>query len=277
MRSFGAVRKFVYSTSEWLYIGCTLGAASLGWVNGLDGNEPWLRGRPILFSIISDIQAASLYIYIIIGIVAAACFIVRRRGDPWIYDKLQFILDEYQGKVFSNGNPKDHDRVTIFQHKKNCLFVKHWSARNWLIPWGDKPFLSNYLIPVLRSGHISQKSKAIFHAPDESDKAEGVAAMAWARRRSVVLNDLPEVIAGTSRRDKERYAKTTKCDIRLLEKYVAEGRQPPRSIAAIPIDCNGKAWGVVVLDSRSPQGVTDDSVTNYTLTVSLIGQLLERA
>lgn len=277
MRSFGAWRKAVYSTAEWVYMGCTLGAASLGWINGLDGEESWLKNRPFIKGGIENIQDASLYLYLLVGFVFLVCFVVRHLGDPWIHEKLQFILDEYQGKVFANGAPKDHDRVTIFQHRKNCLFARHWSAKEWYRPWGNNKPFSDYLVPILRSGHMSQKSKAIFYAPDESDKAEGVAAMAWARGSSVVLNDLPEITPVTGKREREKYARTTKCDIGLLDRYIADGRQPPRSIAAIPIDCNGKLWGVVVLDSRSPQGVTDASVTNYTLTVALIGHLLERA
>lgn len=277
MTKFGAWRRGIYVASDWIYAGCLLISTALGWVNSLDGEELWLKDRTILQGYVFHVQELSIWLYVLIGVVCLICFIIKRRGDPWIYEKLQFILDEYQGKVFSNGTPKDHDRVTIFEHRKNCLFARHWSANAWYRPWGNKKPFSDYLVPIMRSGHISQRSRAIFYAPDESDKAEGVAAMAWARRAAVILNDLPEITATTGRRDKEKYARTTKCDMGLLDRYIADGRQPPRSIAAMPIDRNGKLWGVVVLDSRSPQGVTDTSVSNYTLTVALIGHLLERA
>ena len=51
----------------------------------------------------------------------------------------------------------------------------------------------------------------------------------------------------------------------------------PRSIAAIPIIVFGDMWGVIVLDSRHPNGVSSDSVLNFELTVALVGQLLEKA
>lgn len=278
MRNFSEKRKLLYALSEWIYIGSTALAAFIGWINSLKESERWIKNRPILWSAIEYIQDHSMYLYLFIGLLVLFSFLHRKLGDPWALEKLQFIIDEYQGKVFSaNGAPKDHDRVTIFQHKKNYIFARHWSATRWYMPWGNKPIFSNYLVPILRSGHLSKNSKAIFYAPDGSDKAEGVAAMAWAKRGSVVLSELPEILAVTGKRDREKYAKVTKCDIGLLDKYILEGRQPPRSIAAIPIECRGRIWGVVVLDSRSPRGVTNESVDNYTLTVALIGHLLERA
>ncbi|MFI8372710.1 GAF domain-containing protein [Pseudomonas helleri] len=278
MKSFGNGRKNSYMFCEYMYLVGTGSAGILGWINGLENKERWLATRPILWSAIEYIQERSVYIYIGIALIVAFSFLYRRLGDPWALEKIQFILDEYQGKVFAANNaPKDHDRVTIFKHEKNCILAKHWSSTKWYMPWGDKPPLSNYLVPYLRSGHMSKKSSAIFYAPDGSDKAEGVAAMAWARKQSVVVNDLPAIGSTTSNRDIEKYSKATKCAKGLLVRYQKEGRQPPRSIAAIPIERKGELWGVVVLDSRSPLGVTNHSVEHYTLTVALIGHLLEKA
>lgn len=278
MRSFSRKSKVAFAMAEWFYIVGTALSAFLGWVNSVEGTEKWIVNRPVLWRIIEYLQESSFYVYVIIGVLVIFGFIYRKIGDPWVVEKLKFILDEYQQKVFhANGAPQDHDRVTIFQHKKNCIFVRHWSAKRFFIPWGNKPPLSDYLVPVLRSGHISQNTKAVFYAPDESDRAEGVAARAWASNRSIILNNLPAMRSASPNRDVKNYAESTFCDVNMVRKYISEGRQMPRSIAAIPIDCGGKIWGVVVLDSRSPNGVTDESVQHYQLTVALIGQLLERA
>ena len=45
----------------------------------------------------------------------------------------------------------------------------------------------------------------------------------------------------------------------------------------MPVECKGKLWGVIVLDSMTSGGVTSESVEHYTLTVALIGHLLEKA
>lgn len=278
MKSFGSTRKTLHAASEWAYITGSLIAALVGWLNGIEKDEKWLINRPILWRMIEYIQEHSLYAYIAIGVIIATSFAYRRLGDPWVLEKLQFILDEYQEKVFSaNGAPRDHDRVTIFKYKRNCLLERHWSAKHWYAPWGNNPKFSGYLVPFMRSGHISQNSRAIFYAPDDSDKAEGVAGMAWCSRRSVIFNNLPEIKAGAKPRSIQSYAKATKCDEEMVRKYMADQRTMPRSIAAIPIECNGEPWGVVVLDSRSPNGVTNSSIEHYTLTVALIGHLLEKA
>jgi hypothetical protein len=277
MRSFSKKQMILFALSEWFYIGGTAVSAFLGWINSVEGDEKWLAKRPVLWNVIQYLQESSFYVYLIVGGLVVLSFIYRKLGDPWVLEKLKFILDEYQYQVFhANGAPQDHDRVTIFQHKKNCLFVRHWSAKWWFMPWGNKSIFSDYLIPVLRSGHISQKTRAIFYAPDESDRAEGVAARAWASNRAIVLNDLPVMRSQAPQRDIKSYAESTFCDVGMINKYISEGRQMPRSIAAIPIESGGVVWGVVVLDSRSPQGVTDESVQHYQLTVALIGQLLER-
>lgn len=277
MKNFGPRQQSLYSWVEWFYIGATMLSAFLGWANGVEQADPWLRNRPIIWTFIETLQNYTIYLYLTIGLVLIFCFFYRRAGDPWVMEKLKFILDQYQYKVFSaNGAPADHDRVTLFRHKENCWFVKHWSASKSYKPWGDRPFGSNYLVPFLRSGHLSQKTRAIFYAPDDSDKAEGLCALAWAKKGAVLQVNLPELRLTSSVRAIDKYAKRTNSRPEMVQKYLREGRPLPRSIAAIPIECGGRIWGVVVLDSRSPDGVTDESVNNYQLTIALIGQLLEK-
>lgn len=277
MKNFGHRQQVLYACVEWVYIGATMLSAALGWANGVEKNDPWVKDRTVVWALIENLQEYSGYLYLLIGVLIFWCFVYKRVGDPWVMEKLKFMLDQYQYKVFSaNGAPADHDRVTLFRHKENCYVAKHWSSKVWYMPWGDRPFASNYLIPFLRSGHLSQKTRAIFYAPDDSDKAEGVAALAWAKKGAVLQDNLPELNSNSSALSVARYAKRTNCRPEMVQKYLTEGRPLPRSIAAIPIECGGEIWGVVVLDSRSPQGVTDESVSNYQLTVALIGQLLEK-
>lgn len=278
MKNFGAKQQNFYNWVEWFYIGGTALSAFLGWINSINQDDHWIEGRPVVWSLVETLQKYSFYLYIIIGMIIVLCYIYKRLGDPWVTEKLKFTLDQYQYKVFSaNGAPADHDRVTLFKHVENCWFKKHWSAKDWWRPGGICPYGSNYLVPFLRSGHLSQKTRAIFYAPDDSDKAEGVAALAWAKNRAVLQQNLPELKASSSDVQVRKYASRTNSNPEMVRKYLMDGRPLPRSIAAIPIESGGKIWGVVVLDSRSPQGVTDESVNNYQLTIALIGQLLEKA
>ncbi len=278
MKRFGKKQKKLYEFVEWLYIGASAFAALLGWINSVKETDTWISDRPVVWHVIEIVQKYSFYLYLFVGAVIAFGYFYRRFGDPWVMEKLKFTLDQYQYKAFSASTaPTDHNRVTLFKHTENCLFAKHWSAKHWWKPWGDCPRGSNYLVPFLRSGHLSQNTKAIFYAPDDSDKAEGVAALAWAAKRTVMQDNLPELKATSGDVAVRKYANRTNSNPDMVRKYLAEGRPLPRSIAAIPIESGGKIWGVVVLDSRDPKGVTDEAVNDYQVVISLIGQLLEKA
>jgi hypothetical protein len=117
----------------------------------------------------------------------------------------------------------------------------------------------------------------MFYAPDSSDDAEGVAAQAWARREVVIATDLPQINQKSKKGVLAQYANKSFCPVEMVQSLIQKDRPMPRSIAAIPVLCRGEIWGVLVLDSRDPQGVNSDAVTNYQLTIALIGQLLEEA
>lgn len=276
----GTTRKLLYSTGEWTYVVCSAGFVLMEALNNLAPGTGRLESRPIVSGLIGRLQELSFPIFLFLSFLVLLAVVVRRMADPWIVEKLKYILDEYQVNVFRNGEsasePLDYNRVTLFKYKKRCLFVRHWSATSILEPWGKAPFMSDYLIPVLRSGHISQKSKSAFHAPDSSDAAEGVVGRAWASKRAVVVTRLPAIESSSQVRNIAQYCRETAMQEAMLKKYIDEGRPIARSFVAIPVERKGEVWGVVVLDSRSPNGLSSSAVENYRLTVALIGNLLER-
>ena len=279
MKTFGKRRKVFHFFSVWMSGAAAFFATALGLINGIDEKEDWLKSRPIASRCVEFIQENAIWMYLIIIVLVLVSEIYKRFGDPWVWEKIKFILDEYQGKAFNvNGaTPADHNRVTLFRYTQNCMFQRHWSSNSWYNPGGKNPLFSSYLLPVLRSGHMSQKTKAMFYAPDSSDKAEGIAALAWASRQAISAPGLPLITAKSNKSDRKQYAEATFSDIKMIDKYAAEGRPMPRSISAIPIESSGSIWGVIVLDSRSPGGVSDNAVEHYRLTVALVGHLLERA
>ncbi|XUO83559.1 hypothetical protein RVM27_14215 [Halomonas sp. KM007] len=280
MKKFGPIVRFLY---PWSGLAERVGyiiSISVGVVIGMDEDADWLNHRPVVLRAIEFVKDDAFYFYLASLALIVFSFCVKRYGKPWVWDKLKFILDEYRGKAFfvSESDPQDHHRITLFQYKRNCVFKKHWSSSYIFRPWGNTPLVSHYLVPVLRSGHLSQKTSAIFHVPDSGDHSEGVAGWAFAARSSVVIQELPDVNKKQAPKYiKNNYAEATKCPREMIEHYISKDRMLPRSIAAIPVDVHGKPWGVIVLDSRTPNGVQEQSVLNYSLTVALIGQLLEEA
>ena len=278
MKKTSNIRKLLYSASTWGYGAVGVTGTFMAWINDVDDKETWLNGRPVVSMLIQKLQDISPYIYIILGLVLVACWIIKRLGDPWVVEKIQFILDQYRNQVFgNNGTPHDHERVTIFQHRKYCFNMSHWSRKSWYKPSKPHHILGSFLVPYLRSGHLSQNTKTCFYAPDDSDKSEGVASLAWARKQMVIQDNLPSVSQNSSLTNKERYANRTNCPIDMINSYISSGKALPRSIAATILEKNGKLWGVLVLDSRDPHGVSAQDINNYKLTIALIGQLLERA
>lgn len=281
MKRLGARSKKAYALSTWLVPTLPLAIALITWCNGLDGTETWLLKRPNVFAVIGRVQDISVWLYLICWplFLIAVCY--KRRGDPWLVQKIQFILDRYQQGAFSldgcpPDTPKDHNRVTLFKHQKG-FFVRHWSATSWYWPWGKHSPLGDFLVPVMRSGHMSKKTSIAFFVSDISDKTEGIAGQAYACGEAICVTELPTMNGVSRSRAKTLYAGKTCCDVKMIESYIARGRHMPCSIVAIPVERHGKIWGVIVLDSRYPNGVTDSAVENYRLTVALIGHLLERA
>lgn len=277
----GARSKKLYMISSWLVPIMPLVIALIGWCNNLNGTEVWLVNRPNVWQIVQRMQEVSFELYIFSWLMFFGAVFYKRQGDPWLVEKLQFILDRYQDGAFHIDSeqiaaPKDHNRVTLFRYQKGW-FVRHWSAKYWYWPWGKHSPFTSFLVPVLRSGHISKKTSIAFAVSDDSDKTEGVAGQAWACETALAVGGLPLMEVTTGVRAKTLYAGRTSSDREMIETYIKRNRHMPCSIVAIPVEKAGKLWGVLVLDSRNPEGVTEAAVENYRLTVALIGHLLERA
>lgn len=282
MQKLGAGNKVLYRFSSWIVSLVPLGIALLSWINGLSDQTAWLKNRTLLIEVFTKIQAYSDYIYFAlwVSLLISACY--KRLGDPWAAEKLQFVLDRYQNGAFDKGKipqdaPKDHNRVTLFRYQRIFAWwaVRHWTSKTW-VPWGDHSPFDNYLVPVMRSGHLSQRSRALFLVSDESDKTEGIAGRAWSTGNAVDVANLPEIKNDTKQRTMTKYANQTFCPVRMVESYARSNRPTPRSVVAIPVERYGKMWGVVVLDSRYEQGVSRRAVEEYQMTVALIGHLLEK-
>ncbi|MGO3345772.1 MAG: hypothetical protein ACTIM4_06960 [Marinomonas sp.] len=276
-------KAFLYKISDLVIIVASALIGLMSFINDVDSTDKWIENRPYQWHLIEWIQGYAVYFFIALFLISIFFTIVKKTKNPWIWEQIQFILDQYQDRVFNHisDDPRDHNRVTLFQVKKRCFLKKHWSSKKTLRPSGKHPRFSSYLVPVLRSGHLSKKTNALFYVSDKSDECEGIAGQAWGKGGTTVATDLPELKYDKnntpSRRSINNYARATYSDLKLVDQYIENKRITPRSIAAIPVEVNGEPWGVVVLDSRRPHGVTDNSVQNYTLTVSMIGRLLEQA
>ncbi len=185
--------------------------------------------------------------------------------QPWLWTTVHKLLTSFQRDIFqaelSRGDPMDLHRLTLFKRLRFRCWVCKW-------PW------SGWLVPIERSGHTTQSTAAVFRAPDEAKRAEGVAGNTW--RASVVIfrENLPDVSsAAAPPQDVADYARQTWTTPEL----VARRRPSARSYVGIPLDVNGKPWGVVVLDSTDAACKRSDAdLRAYALLQAVLGKILER-
>jgi len=196
--------------------------------------------------------------------------IVRRKiGSPWVWQCIHDILDAYKEKVFEDSrfDRDNHHRVTLFQHKK---FTLKW----WFIP------KRGWLVPVERSGWTNRKRRTWFRAPDDADKAEGIAGMIWAMGKTLTVEDLPEINKKTIIMDRDaiaNYAKQTWVRENWVRNRLNKGYCAERSFCGFPIENKGKPWGVLVLSSRSPEALANESIEVFDdFVVTALSSLLER-
>ena len=233
----------------------------------------------IVQKVIQTIQNYGLVIWVLLFALIALASLLKLTFNPWLFDKLQFILDKMQVSAYKSfaQDASHHHRVTLFKYHR-FIAIGRRVGRRYCSPWGKgiHPW-TGWLRPILRSGITSQYSKTAFPVPDDGDRAEGVAGQAWVSNYTTIVQDLPQITSDSSAEDVEEYAKKTFCPTNYVDGCRAAGKILPRSLAAIPIWVRGKPWGVLVLDSRHPEGVKEETVMNFSVTVEIISQLLEKA
>ncbi|HET6428414.1 MAG TPA: GAF domain-containing protein, partial [Phycisphaerae bacterium] len=106
-----------------------------------------------------------------------------------------------------------------------------------------------WLVIVDRSGHLTLKHRTKFRISDDPNVCEGWAGKVWVQGTVLSIDNLPEITADSPPADLERYARLTGVSKEWIGQRLSKGRRLARSYLAIPVEVNGKPWGVVVLDS----------------------------
>lgn len=183
-------------------------------------------------------------------------------GPPWVWGVIRDLLDQFQGYVFRDkGNePLHFHRVTLFKYCRWRVCFSRW-------PW------SGWLMPVERSGHTTRRKISVFLAPDDADRAEGIAGQTWAQNQVVLVSDLPSLEGNAVPQEViKEYARSTW----ISEEWAHCRRPQARSFCGIPVEVKGKLWGVIVIDSRGTKIAGRTSVQVYTLVGRFLGKLLEK-
>jgi len=277
-----APRDLAYRISSWISITAIFLAGVVGALLKLDVAQT-AKWAPILGGQVGAIQDEAWWLIVafttLSGATKATCHYL---GPPWAWKALQSVLDELREHAFivNAADATHHHRVTLFKRVRYRIRIWPWRSRCW--PWGKGRWpASGWLVPVLRSGHTTQRSGSVFLAPDDADRAEGVAGQAWSHSESIIyLEALPDLDEDSSTPDVKRYARETWLNEGLVRKRLKAELSCSRSFCGIAIEVKGKVWGVIVLDSRRTRGIRKPSGKNlvtYTVMAKFLRTLLERA
>ena len=169
----------------------------------------------------------------------------KSHGNPIIWNSVHGILNDFRDKVFPNQPAEHEHRVTLFRHYDSYFCLRTLLTR---FPW------SGCLVPVVRSGEVTQNPHVIFNAPpDTPNKSTGVAGLTWESRECQHISNLPDLDTTSAERRIHSYASKTKSSPANIAKKVKKGKILARSFYGIPVEVKGKTWGVIILDSRNPQ------------------------
>jgi GAF domain len=174
-------------------------------------------------------------------------------GPPKVWKSIQRALDKHRDVAFElqDGDPAHYYRVTLFKRVRWAACIRHETYWEWgLWRWP----ISGWLVPVVRSGHTTQKTNTIFLAPDDAGNAEGIAGQVWASGQTLTVDDLPEITERASDDQIAEYAKKTFVSEVWVRKRMGK-RTLSRSIAGIPVEVKNELWGVLILDSLRPSSI----------------------
>lgn len=234
----------------------------------------------LLGTAIGYVQSEAWWLLLLLsGIAGSSKIICSHIGAPWVWRTVQTTMDELYKHAFrSNADPSHHHRVTLFKHKLCRLRISPWRLVYW--PWGrGRGPCSGWLVPVARSGHTTQRTKTVFLAPDDADAAEGIAGLAWSCNKMIPMSNLPDLYTDKQDAAIQTYAEKTWLAPNLVKKRIEKRLSHARSYLGIPIEVKGNRWGVLVLDSRSPDGIRPPdnlSYDAYKVMAKFLERLLER-
>lgn len=180
-------------------------------------------------------------------------------GDPARWKIVHDVLDHYQDSIFGEGNDElSEHRVTLFKHLPFHFVARRWPGSGWLVP-------------VERSGTLTQRSSTCFKAPDDPSLLEGVAGAAWNRRKPLDVQELPDISGACTDAERDEYLKRTR-----TPPWMAKKRNlAARSYYAMHLEVAGKPWGVIVIDSRNAKLDLLKVQAQQRLVLRFLGKTLE--
>ena len=235
---------------------------------------------PTTNTLIKELQDHAIWGFVAFFALVSIGKAMQRPGNATSWKAMQMHLDAMQKLACceQDGDINDNHRVTLFKHKKWCWRKFKSSPITWiqLIKSGQLPG-SGWLVPVLRSGQTSKKTKTVFWAPDDGRNAEGIAGYCWASDGVELAENLPSLSLSSNDRNKTKYAERTRMSEELVTEYLTRRRPLPRTLLGLPLKTSAyKTWGVIVIDSSVNGGINFEAADQaFRAIAAPVGVLLE--
>lgn len=262
-------REFAYNTLTTLYWIAIWGTVFFAVVGIFDVDTWKTEDRGGWNAVKAVLQFTQSFQKPALAIFGIAAIVLKRLADAvgpaWLWRAIEDLLSEYRKECFKDSEltqAEFHHRVTLFQHvdlRTWWFWVtgRFWSCWRCKKPAGIRTPAAGWLVVVRRSGHATKRTNVAFLAPDDADCTEGVAGRAWGENQIVSIKELPDLSGNPTEEEINGYADETNCTIEWLKNRIAKRKYMARSITAIPIEINYRLWGVLVIDSRSPDGIKE--------------------
>jgi hypothetical protein len=255
----GVVRRLFHIT-EWVLLASVPVLAGIRSVNPATYEDPlkaiiiFLANRPLSF--LFWISIAGIFFKFINQEVIGK-YVQNRQEIKKILDSLH--------EIYFQSVPKEElfkHRTTLFKAYRSLLTRRR-----------------NHLKIFERSGTAYLGSKTCFRIDDNrEDINEGIAGRAWFINAKCTVNDLPEWPEMGSTGPQQNptcfeYAKRGFVSIERAGQLTVKSRS---FIATVVRNREGDRWGVLILDSRDPDGITDapDRTALVTLGAALLTRML---
>lgn len=189
--------------------------------------------------------------------------------DPILTDTTDAILDAFRGTLFGGTSDEDN-RITLFKHVRlQPAFVRDAAGK---LRWPG----CGWLVPVARSGHVTKNTRVRFLCPDDAG-VQGVAGKAWVVRPLVSVSELPDLNEEDFREDDlKSYANRTFVSEKWVRKRRAKQRLLARSLMGFLVEnAQNDAWGVLVIDSRSPTLKTEEAKAAFNAYAPVLAKLVQ--
>lgn len=179
----------------------------------------------------------------------------------------------FQGVAKSDPQDLYQHRVTLFRARRYIrdLPLMKWRLRDW--PWWKRG-----LRVYCRSGTAYQHSRTRLAIDDDNESAnEGIAGRAWFTNAAWTVSDLPEWPAEATNPAEDQtcneYAERGYMSVSKAKSVAVKSRSVSAHVVRTK---SGEKWGVLVFDSRDPQGVADMPERKHIIELSahLLSQLV---